>query len=308
LTVLSYGAGSPLSTNLAFHNFVRPGIDVLSFCTTPIELLSNDGNDDVLSTATGFFWKTGGGRFLVTNWHVVSGREPFSGKAVSDLHYIPGRIAFFMPRLTIEGKNVILDRQRIVVTFGDAVQQLLETPPTIAGGPVDIWAMRLPESFGFARDPARKGFVGAEASSCFINEASDKRVVTQAGDDCFLLGYPLKNYSGGMFPVWKRGSIASDTSIGVDNRPIFLVDAATTAGMSGSPVIRRVTTFAAQNNDIGGAIQEFHAHEFVGVYAGRLQNKQLEATNIGYVWYRSLLPSVLAQFETALAASLVEAD
>jgi hypothetical protein len=303
MAILSYGAGSPEATNLAFQNFVRPGMDVRSLSCTPIELLSKDGKEEVLGTATGFFWLHQGRPHLVTNWHVVSGRDPFTSEVMSKEQYVPSQFNFYAPALKLEGEKVIIERRRLRVTLGAEVEGILETPPTILGGPVDLWAMQLPAGIVFGKDPTRTGFVGAELTTCFINEANERRILTQAGDDCFLLGYPLRNYSGGMFPIWKRGSIASDTNIGVDGRPIFLVDAATTAGMSGSPIVRRTTTLTGLNQDLD-AIQEMHAFEFIGVYAGRLLNTELAATNIGYAWYRSLIPAVVQQFEKALVAQV----
>ncbi len=78
---------------------------------------------------------------------------------------------------------------------------------------------------------------------------------------------------------------------------MFLIDSATTSGMSGSPILRRVSTFTADNKELG-ALQEFHALEFIGVYAGRLQSADLAATNLGYGWYQVLIPEVVKQYQS----------
>ena len=98
-----------------------------------------------------------------------------------------------------------------------------------------------------------------------------------------------------MLPIWKRGSIASETPLGVDGRPIFLVDAATTAGMSGSPIIRKVTTLTADNRDID-ALQEFSSYELIGIYAGRLEGSKLASVNIGYGWYRTMIDHAIDHY------------
>jgi hypothetical protein len=46
-------------------------IDQFSLSTTPIELYFNQ---TVLGTATGFVWNIADNFYLVTNWHVVTGR------------------------------------------------------------------------------------------------------------------------------------------------------------------------------------------------------------------------------------------
>ena len=86
---------------------------------------------------------------------------------------------------------------------------------------------------------------------------------------------------------------------------MFLVDAATTAGMSGSPIIRKVTTFTADNKDIG-ALQEFSAFELIGVYAGRLQYKELAAVNLGYGWYRTMIDRAVDHYRYTPATAVMD--
>jgi len=69
-------------------------MDVRSRSCTPIELLSKDGKQDVLSSATRFFWKNTGVPYLVTNWHVVSGRDPFNVDVTGESQYIPAQFNF----------------------------------------------------------------------------------------------------------------------------------------------------------------------------------------------------------------------
>lgn len=297
---INYGDTTPEIVNLAHRNFVRPALDPRTLCTTPIELLSKDGQEQVISTATGFFWLHGGQAYLVTNWHVVSGRNPFTGAISSPTGYTPSHFNFFGTSIGVQDGRVVIDRKKIRITLGSHAEEVLEKPPIVAGGPVDLWAMPFPNDLVIGLNPARIGYKGAEATTSFINENSFQRILTQAGDECVVLGYPLRNYTGGMFPVWKRGFIASDVGLGVDGRPMFLIDSATTSGMSGSPILRRVNTFTADNKDLG-ALQEFHALEFIGVYAGRLQSADLAATNLGYGWYQVLIPEVVRQFQSNLA-------
>ena len=303
MTVISYGATKPEIVNLAHENFVQPAMDVRTLCTTPIELLSKDGEERVISSATGFFWLHNGQAYLVTNWHVVSGRDPFTGQISSPTGYTPSQFNFYGTSIEVKDGKVAIERKRIRITLGPHAEEVLDKPPLVAGGPVDLWAMQVPNELLFGLDPTRTGFKGAETVTCFINENAFQRILTQAGDECVILGYPLRNYAGGMFPIWKSGSIASEVGFGVDGRPMFLIDAATTPGMSGSPILRRVSTITASNTELG-ALQEFHALEFIVVYAGRLQSADLAATNLGYGWYQVLIPDVVRQFESNLAAKV----
>ncbi|MEP7452797.1 hypothetical protein [Phyllobacterium sp. SB3] len=290
--VLTYGNVDEQSMVAASRNFAGAGFLGMSFCCTPIELLSNDGEDSIVSTASGFFWLHGSRSFLITNWHVLSGRNPFTNDPMSSSGFVPTKFSYYGFGYGIEDGKVVFTREKHVVTITDVAQELLSNPPVLRGAIVDVYALEVASDVVVRKNPKATGFKGASTTSGFINEHIGQRIVTRAGDDCFILGYPLTNYAGLNLPVWKRGSIASDTSIGVDNRPIFLVDAATTSAMSGSPIIRKAIAVTVDNRDIG-AVEEFASYDIIGIYAGRLQSKDLSATNIGYGWYQSLIPELI---------------
>ena len=52
-------------------------IDRFSLCTVPLELLANG---KPMGVATGFIWKHGQQHYLITNWHVITGRNTQTGK------------------------------------------------------------------------------------------------------------------------------------------------------------------------------------------------------------------------------------
>ena len=294
--VLKYGGGNTQAMSDALANFAGASLNGLSLCCTPIELLSNNGADTVLHNASGFFWLRNGQPHLVTNWHVVSGRNLFTGELLDPKNrYVPQKISFYGHDVSVQGSVLRFQRTRYTIQFNQDLQDMLEKPPLIDGQPVDVWAVPIAPGVVFGKDSERKGFVGAAGASCFVNEHLGKPIVTRAGDDCFILGYPLNNSAGLRSPIWKRGSIASDTNIGVDGRPIFFVDAAVTKGMSGSPIFRRAITVVAHNQDID-AIQEYTHFEFIGVYAGHLESAEAKATNIGYAWYRTLIDRVASGY------------
>src|SRR5262245_54888767 len=53
-------------------------IDAYSLTTIPLELRANDRSLE--RTATGFIWKRDEQHYLITNWHVVTGRNAETGK------------------------------------------------------------------------------------------------------------------------------------------------------------------------------------------------------------------------------------
>ncbi len=103
--------------------------------------------------------------------------------------------------------------------------------------------------------------------------------------DVFVVGYPYALSTGPLFPLWIRGTIASDTHFGVmvDEKqlPLVLVDARTRTGQSGSVVIRHIpegTVVATVGNSLG--ITARPQSQIVGVYSGRTSDE----SDLGYVW------------------------
>lgn len=72
----------------------------------------------------------------------------------------------------------------------------------------------------------------------------------------------------------------------MDNEPIYLVDAATREGMSGSPVYL-YSQGVAQLEDGSFAIHDGPVAKMIGVYAGRVGN-ELDM-QLGRVWTREVL-------------------
>jgi len=64
-------------------------IDPLS--TRPLYLIQVNG-DQVLGTATGFIVQKGSNYYLITNWHVVSGRHPETNQVQNQLGLTPDAI------------------------------------------------------------------------------------------------------------------------------------------------------------------------------------------------------------------------
>lgn len=287
--VLNYG-GAP-NQDAALANFPGAALQRMSVCTTPIELLSNDGKDTVLAHASGFFWRRAGRPYLVTNYHVISGRNVFTGEVISQA-YLPLKIAFYGLELAVIGQHVSIARRRWIFAFNENFPDLVAKPPMVNGQPVDVWAAPLMDFMVLASDPARTGFEGAAIASSMINDQEEEPIATAAGDDCFIIGYPLRNYEGMIPPIWKRGSLASDTLMGIGPRPAFFVDAATTKGMSGSPIVRRIGGLTVQDKD-RGVLRELSTIQLIGIYAGRLESRDMEAVNLGYGWYRTLIDPVI---------------
>ena len=128
------------------------------------------------------------------------------------------------------------------------------------------------------------------------------------GETVSIVGYPLGITGGGAFPIWKTGHIASEPEIDREDLPVFLVDATTRRGMSGSPVYRRFHglgwrtrrgTEMMDSRTVRAGSSELT--RFMGVYAGRRVHRTEsedgevieEFAELGRVWKPHVIEQIL---------------
>ena len=104
-----------------------------------------------------------------------------------------------------------------------------------------------------------------------------------------IIGYPLGITAHGVFPVWKTGHIASEPEIDYQDLPMFLIDATTRGGMSGSPVVIRLN--GGYKTRMGSYVLSGSvATKFLGTYSGRIH----QDSEIGRVWKSTVLKQLLS--------------
>ena len=106
-----------------------------------------------------------------------------------------------------------------------------------------------------------------------VQQVSD--MVLRVGQDVFVLGFPLGIMKTGVFPVWKRASIATEPDYPVNDIPCFLLDTATREGMSDAPVLQRVSAY--DQRDGGSIIAGAPMTQVVGISSGRYVGELGEA-------------------------------
>jgi hypothetical protein len=107
------------------------------------------------------------------------------------------------------------------------------------------------------------------------------------GAELSIVGYPFGVASGGA--IWTRATVASEPSHGFKDDPIYLVDARSRSGQSGSPVVARRST----SGDDGRT--EAQANwALAGVYSGRVNAE----SDLGRVWFPVVLSEILRHQET----------
>jgi hypothetical protein len=274
--VLKWGALTNVGMRLQFP---LSKLDRLSLATTPIVILADDRR---LGHSSGFFWRTSSSVWLITNWHCVTGNNPFTRKALGADSPPPTKIVFYPLRL-----NSVEDGKVHFPTRISSELQLFEsgTPAWMQHSDfeksrADIVAIRVCD-------------VGGTNEIRCVNEFEPIELFHHVGADLFVVGYPLDNFEGWMLPFWKRGSFAGEPLFPLADKPLFPIDVLSTEGMSGSPVFRRVFGPKASPDAATIAVDNIVATEFVGVYAGRLASKELERVGIGYGWYGYLVDEIV---------------
>ena len=154
---------------------------------------------------------------LITNWHVVSGRNSDTGRNLDERTGIRPNKLRISPHKSIRTEEV-------TVELYDADGPRWLTHP-INGRLVDVAGVPIGD---ISRHQWRP-----------INRLQQSPLAIVEGDDVFILGFPDGLTGGISFPIWKRGTVSSLPSLDQENLPYFLIDATTGQGMSGSPVLRR---------------------------------------------------------------------
>lgn len=252
--------------------------------------LSLKGVGESLRQATGFFWRRSDKIFLITNWHVATGKNIMTGQFVED-GWCPKSfsVQYFAKAVAAAPNDAVLGsdgKYKSVPTFELPVYEEFHDPFWIQHQKIYEYNIDL-VAFEIHDKKAKDDVV------C-VNDYNYPQLYHFAGSEIFVLGYPIPQVdskSPFQFPVWKRGSIASEILVPWNMRPAFLIDSRTSKGMSGSPVFSRVFGPAAYGD---GTIRtdKILTTEFMGVYSGRLFDDENNAS-LGLVWRRNLIDEML---------------
>ena len=238
-------------------------IDPLSMCSIFLNLLKN-GNP--LWSATGYISNIEGKSYLITNKHVVSGTNPFTeaNKGIPDsllmIHHSSEKIGKWVkkiiPLYNEDGSKAWLEYSRR--TDIDVVLLPINESEDIKFYPIDL-------------------------------SLADTDLVVTPAMTVSIIGFPFGHTGGAMFPIWKTGHIASEPEIDYyPNRPAFLIDATTRGGMSGAPVVVRMSGgYKTSNGNF--VMSSGQRTKFLGTYSGRLlpdegSDDAQRSSEIGIVW------------------------
>ncbi|BAS54238.1 hypothetical protein NIES2135_05120 [Leptolyngbya boryana NIES-2135] len=268
--------------------------NLLSYVPVHITLRFGETN---LGVGTAFFYTHEGQDYLITNWHNVSGRDPQNYSLLSKEAGIPDNIVLRLPYLEAleDGTLVIKWLPSALNLYNDKDQTLpawWEHPQH--GSDVDVVAIRI-------RRPSETKSIPAN------NEVLDlEKLQFEPGMDVFVLGFPLGISGGGRFPIWKRGSIASEPDAHIDNLPKMYIDTATRQGMSGAPVYAQETGVWVPE---GKTLHDFEhvafgkGYRFLGIYSGRILGSDPLHAQLGIVWKEEAILDIIRSEKTGIPSN-----
>lgn len=258
--------------------------DSLSLSTHYLRMIPFETNT-VMSTGTGFIYEHNSILYLITNGHNVTRINPDTNLRIVDTAAFPIMIKTSAKIIPKENPSVFGGANFVIDLYDDEdfTRPKWYVHPTY-GYKVDVIAIPF----------AKSEEIPEHVKLYPINKYKfDNDFEIEVGDDVFILGYPFDITGGKELPIWKRGTISTEPIIDIDNLPKFLVDTATRAGMSGSPVIM-------QRNGFHGFTGKFTGKEifglirlFAGVYSGRIGADDNFQTQLGIVWKPQVIEEII---------------
>ena len=229
-------------------------------------------NDIELASATAFIVEWKQTHYLITNWHVVTGRNADTDECLDKTNAaIPNRLLVRFHRKGDLGKWTFIETPLV---DEHEVPSWLEHP---LGKAIDVVAIALSPEV-----TARIGIHSLDLALANVDMLAIPALPVS------VIGYPLGISAGESWPIWKTGHIASDPDIDFQpGRPAFLIDATTRSGMSGSPVVMRLDSYSKSDGTqvLAGGVST----RFMGIYSGRVH----EDSEIGRVWRPFVLIELL---------------
>lgn len=268
----------------------------------------------LVATATGFFYETAGALFIVTNWHVVSGKHFLTKQPVSGTGRLPTHLVcdFLINSDPMQDGRATMSRAPTrVALYDDKDRNPLWSEHPTHGSHCDVVALPIRASLSSPN-------VFHRAANSIDEQA---RVPIRPGCTVFLIGFPRSLRIRPGLPLWKSGYIASeptfDVSIGNQTLQAFFIDSQTREGMSGSPVYGHYVgmwnpddpyggldehqEFLPANTMIGGAMQ------FVGCYSGRVGHDEENAA-VGLCWRAEIVREVCQGRTRAKHPHVIKSD
>lgn len=236
-----------------------------------------EGSEEKMAAATGFVLQHKSRHYLITNWHIVSGRRNDNGQPMAAHGGTPSAIHIWHNHMG--GAEYL--------AWAGTTEELYDqngAPRWLEhrqfGRDVDVVALPLAITTGISF-----------RSRNLDEESSSGRVLAaDVPDQVNIIGFPYGEVAAGRIAIWVQGSIATDMDIDYAGLPCFLVDSRTRRGQSGSPVIvYRGAADPARLTDGRVLMGHTDMSRLLGVYSGRINPE----SDLGKVWKTSAIREIM---------------
>jgi len=213
--------------------------------------------------------------YLIINWHVISALDLFTKKHLLDGGSQPNRF-----------------RCHFLIRIGQYESEPIDLPIRDEDDR-PLWLIQVAQerrAIDLVALPLDYESLKTKVTLLPVNELASGEIAVMIGMDVFILGYPFGSKPPG-FPVWKRGSIASEPDLVRLSTGYYLVDTTSRPGMSGSPVILRSwSNHILESNMWTISNDHLPIDRIIGVYSGRLRP---EDAQIGIVWHVEYIDEII---------------
>jgi hypothetical protein len=297
--------------NILKSPIIKAGVDYATRVDVCIDLFCRDinGIDKKVGSGTGFFHQRAGMSYFITNWHVLTGRDPQNPASLLG-GYPASPSGFQLHLATTKNPNHFIPSE-IYPLYVNDVPQWFEAGMTDFGieGHIDLVAIK----FEFPTIEVQPLVTTIE------HFAPSSRDFLLVGNDVVIVGYPFGIRAENPYPVWKRGYVASEPSILIGGLPKFFIDSPGRPGMSGSPVFmiskgmglsaktrellqsgnenEVLADIASLSIDELASAQEVNILRFVGVYSGSVGDSSLEQLRVGVAWHAAMVDRLFTHTE-----------
>lgn len=280
-----------------------------TYTQCPFQLLTRDYRGNILSYGSAFFFEIDGNWFLITNWHIVSGRHFLSRQPLTNPFSEP-----YVLTVKLSSYGVGNGEKG---TFGIAPHDI-----HLYDGECPVW-FEHPE-LGASCDVVAILLERPASCPSFMHNAanlvSKDNIPVKPGCTVFVIGFPHAISVGIGLPLWKSGYVASEPYFDIDLAgahseyggmaggmciPAFFIDAQTRVGMSGSPVFARYygcwdmkDPYRKIDPDESGfwerddvALWGSEGTQFIGCYSGRVEGNESEAA-LGLCWRKDVIEAI----------------
>lgn len=278
-----------------------------SQCPFQVRVRGHDGTP--LSAASAFFFEVDDSWFVITNWHVVSGRNFLTREPVARRFVEPFSLTAKLSSYAVgdRGSGTFGIAPHDVALYRGEEPVWLEHPEL--GPSCDVVAIPM------ARPGSCPDFMHNAA-----NRISDANIPVVPGSTVFVIGFPQALSVGFGLPLWKSGYVASEPHYDVRlggqlsdygglqggvSIPAFFIDSQTRAGMSGSPVFARFhgmwdnsDPYREIDPDEPGFLESkdimlwgSQGTQFVGCYSGRAGASENQAA-LGLCWRADIIEAI----------------